>query len=108
MLRANAFEVMRHLIEGAFPTDPFPTAGSTAHRLGEAIFIVMKVLEGDSLRTDIAAAERIVFITADVEVFVGGSRDLDTADRFAEIAVAIMNRVIHGASTSRPFYRCKT
>ena len=62
----NAFEVLRYFVEGFVPTDAFPAVGSPANRMPEAIFVVMKILEGDGLRADVAAAERIVFVAADV------------------------------------------
>jgi hypothetical protein len=60
----------------------------------ETIFVVMKILKSDSLRADVAATERIVFVSADVELRRAVNRDLDTADRFAEIATAIVKRAV--------------
>jgi len=66
MLGANAFEVLRYFAERFVPTDAFPAVRGPANGMLEAIFVVMKILEGDSLWADVAAAERIVFIAADV------------------------------------------
>ena len=95
MLSANALEVSRHLGEGFVPSDPFPAAGGAAHGMFETIFVVVNILEGDSLWADVATAERIVFVAADVQALLACNCDLDATDRLAEIAVAIMNRVIH-------------
>jgi hypothetical protein len=91
VLRADAFEVLGYFSEGFVPTHAFPTILSAAHGMFEPIFVVMEVLQGDGLWTDVTAAERIIFVAADVEALVAGYRDLDPADRFAKIAGAIMD-----------------
>jgi hypothetical protein len=50
----------------------------------------MNILQGDGLRADITPAERIVFVTADVQTLVGLNSNLDATNSFAEIAGAIM------------------
>ena len=66
MLDRNAFEILRYFVKGFIPTDAFPTVGSPANRMLESIFVVMKILKGDSFWTDVAAAERIVFVAPNV------------------------------------------
>ncbi len=63
--------------------------------------VQMEVGERRGLRADVAAAERIVFVTTDVQALVAIHCDLDPTDRLAEIAATIMDRIIHGASPSR-------
>ena len=97
----NAFEVLGYLVESFIPTDSLPTLRSAADRIFQAVFIVVKISERSSLRANVAAAEGIVFVTADIEALVARGCDLDPADRFAEIAIAIMDQIIHGASEFR-------
>ena len=79
-------EVLRDLIEGFSPTYTLPTAGSTPDRKLKSIFIVVDILQGNGLRADVSTAERVVFITTNIETFMPVSNDFYTADRFAEIA----------------------
>ena len=87
----NALEVAGYLVKSFVPADALPTAGSAPDRMSEPVFIVVKILQGDGFRADVAAAERVVFVAANVETLVGLNGDLDAADRFAEIAGAVMN-----------------
>ena len=91
VLRVNALEVLGYLVKSFVPTDALPTARSAPDRMSETVFIVVKILQGNGLRADVTAAERVVFVTADVETLVSLNSDLDAADRFAEIAGAVMN-----------------
>ena len=94
--RLNAFEVLRHLVKGFVPSDALPTILSAADGIFEPVFIVVNILQGNRLRTDVPAAERVVLVTADVETLVGLNSDFDAADRFAEIAGAIVRGAISG------------
>ena len=98
VLRVNAFEVLRHLVKSFVPPEPFPTVMGAAHGILQPVFIEVKILQGSGLRADVPAAERVVFVTADVQTLVGLNGDLDPTDRFAEIAVAIMKGAIVGGS----------
>jgi len=68
----------------------------------QTIFIEVNILQGDGLRANISAAEWIVFIAADIETLAWLYSDFDPADRFAEIARAIVRQavagVFHGAT----------
>jgi len=66
MLGVNAFEIFCYLGEGLVPADAFPTAGSAAHGMLEAIFVVVNILQSNRLGADVAVAERIVFVPTDV------------------------------------------
>jgi hypothetical protein len=88
----DALEVLSDLIKSLFPSEALPTIRSAAYGISQAVLIIVKVLQGRSLRADVTAAEWVVFITANVQTFAGLNSDLDPTDRFAEIAVAIMNR----------------
>ena len=98
MRGVNALEVLGYFVKRFVPANSLPTRRSAAHRILEPVFVVVKVSQRSSLRTDVALTEWIVFVTADVEVFVARDCNLDSTDRFAKIAVAIMNRVIHGGA----------
>ena len=65
--RVNALEVLRYLVKSFVPADALPTVRSAADGMPEPIFVVVKILQSNGLRADVAAAERIVFVTADVE-----------------------------------------
>src|SRR5882672_1412833 len=98
ILRMNALEVLRYFVKSFVPPEPLPTARTAAHGILEPVFVVVQILQGDGLRADVAAAERVVFVTADVQTLIGLNSDLDAAYRFAEIAVAIMKGTIVGVS----------
>ena len=66
MRRVNALEVPRYFVEGFVPSDALPTIISTTDGIFEPVFIIVKVLQGNGLRADVPAAERVVFVTADV------------------------------------------
>jgi hypothetical protein len=68
-----------------------PTVRRPAHGILQPVLIIVKISQGRGLRADVALAERVVFVTADVQTLVGANGDLDAAYRFAEIARAIMN-----------------
>jgi hypothetical protein len=89
--RANALEVLRYLVKSFVPPETLPTVRSAADGILQPVFIIVQILQGDGLRADVPAAERVVFVTADVETLVGLNSDFDAAYRFAEIAGAIMN-----------------
>lgn len=63
----DAFEVLGHFSESFIPTDSLPTLGGAPHRVLQPVLIEVKVSERSSLRADVAAAERVVFVAADVE-----------------------------------------
>jgi hypothetical protein len=92
----NPLEVCGDLVKSLVPSDALPALRSSAYGILEPVFVVVDVLEGNGFRTDIPSAERIVFVSADVKTPFAPDRDLDAADRFAEIAVAIMERTIVG------------
>jgi hypothetical protein len=105
----NALEVLRYLVKSFVPPEALPTVRSPAHGIFQPVFIVVQILQGDGLRADVPAAEGIVFVASDVETLDGLSvrrlvglfvrrfaerilnSDFDATNRFAEIAVAIMN-----------------
>ena len=96
--RVNALEVLRHLVKSFVPTDALPTVRSPAHGILQPVLIVVKILQGNGFRADVTSAERVVFVTADVQTLVGLNSDFDAAYRFAEIAGAIMRGFIVGSS----------
>ncbi len=98
VLRVNALEVLRHLVKSFGPSDALPTMMSAADGIFEPVFIIVKISQGRGLRADVPAAERVVFVTADVQTLVGLNSDFDATYRFAEIAVAIVKVAIVGGS----------
>ena len=96
ILRVNALEVLRHLVKGFVPSDALPTILSAADGVFEPVFIIVNILQGNCLRADVASAERVVVVTAYVQTLVGLNSDFDAADRFAEIAGAIVRGAISG------------
>src|ERR1700675_1936219 len=101
VLSVDALEVLRYFVKSFVPPDALPTIWSTTDGMFEPIFIVVNILQGDGLRADVAAAEWIVFVTADVQTCVGPHGDFDPTHSFGEIAVAIVRRSfagdLHGA-----------
>src|SRR5258705_13817846 len=59
----NALEVLRHLVKSFIPPEPVPTARSAAHGIFQPVLIVVKIAQSSGLRADVAAAERVVFVT---------------------------------------------
>ena len=90
----NVLEVLRHLVKSFVPSDALPPNRSAADRMFESIFVVMNVLQGNSLRADVTAAERIVLIATDRQMMVRLDSDFDAANRFAEIAAAVVRQII--------------
>src|SRR5258705_12479257 len=87
----NVLEVLRHLVKSFVPTETLPTLRRAAHGIFQPVFIVVKVSQGSNLWADITSAERVVFVTADVETLVVLNGDFDAAYCLAEIAGAVMN-----------------
>lgn len=58
--------------------------------MAQSIAVEVKILQRDSLRTDVTAAEWIVFVAPNIQPSLAFDGDLDAADRLAEIAVAVM------------------
>ena len=96
MLRLNALEVLRHLVKSFIPSDALPTMFGTADGMFEPVFVIVKIWQGSGLRADVPSAERVVFVTADVETLVRLNGDFDATYRFAEIAGAVMKGTIVG------------
>lgn len=97
MLCIHAFEVLRYFIERFVPADALPAVRGATNRIFQPVFVVMYVLQRDCLRTDIAAAKRVIFVAADGEPLVSFDFDLDTTNRFAQITA----RWIPGNSPSQ-------
>src|SRR3989442_12823381 len=96
VLRVNAFEVLHYLVKRFVPSDALPTVSSAADGIFEPIFIIVNVLQSHGLRADVASAEGVIFITADVQTLVGLNRDFDPTHSFAEIAVAVVRGAVAG------------
>src|SRR5688572_26096005 len=91
VLGLDALEVVRYQIKGFVPSNAFPTVGCAANWMLQPVFVVINVLEGNSLRADVTTAKRVFMVSPDVEASVTVNTDLDSADRFAQIAGAIVS-----------------
>jgi len=116
VLRVNALKVLCDLVKRFVPTDALPATMSAADGVFEPVFIIVNVLQGNGLRADVTPAERVVSVTADVQMVAVLDSDFDATYRFTEVAIAIMKGakvgVSHGAvlngfhfSMSTPFIR---
>ena len=85
----NALEILRYFVKRFFPTDALPTVGSATNGMLQPVFAEVNILKRNSLRTDVAAAEWIVFVAVEGESIVFDG-DFDATDRFAQIATAVM------------------
>ena len=107
--RVNAFEVLGYLVKGFVPTNTLPALRSAADWIFQPVFIVVKILQGNGLRADVPAAERVVVVPADIETvssFKFGvstfdlllplptAPDFDSTHRLAEIAGAVMDNFV--------------
>ena len=90
----NTFEVLRYFVKGFVPADALPAIRGAANRMLEPVFVVVKILQCDGLRADVTSAEGVIFVTPDIEPLIGLNGDLDSTDRFAEIASAIVKGTI--------------
>src|SRR5262252_4339582 len=89
----NLLEALSDHIERFVPGDALPALLRAVDGIFEPVLVEMKILQGDRFRTDISAAEGIVFVARDVESTVGAVTDFNATDRFADTAVAIVNRI---------------
>ena len=91
MGRLSPLEILGDFVERFVPADTFPTQRCATDWMLEPVFIEMNILQGDRLGADESAAEGIVFVATNVESAICALRDLDTTDRFADAAVAIVS-----------------
>ncbi len=92
--RVSALQVLHYLVKSFVPSDALPTLRSAADGISKPVFIEVKILQGNGLRADVPAAERVVLITADVQTLVALYSDFDATYRFSEIAVAIVGELL--------------
>jgi hypothetical protein len=64
VVRLNPPEVERNFIKSFVPADSFPTTRSAPHRILQPVLVVVKILQGNSLRADVTSAERIILVPA--------------------------------------------
>ncbi len=87
---ANGAQPRGGLVERLAPADLGPPRAPAAQRPAQPVGVVLDVLQGDRLGTDVAAAERIVPVAADGHDPLAGELDLDAADRLAQVAGAVV------------------
>src|SRR5688572_22462202 len=63
----DALDGARNFIEGFMPSNAFPTISCAANWMLQPVFVVIDVLEGNSLRADVATAEWVFMVSPDVE-----------------------------------------
>src|SRR5262245_48122240 len=97
MLSLNPFQVPGHFVERFGPADSLPTIVSAAYGKPEAVLIKVNILQSDGFGTDVTAAERIVLVPADIETPVRPDGNFNAAHSFAQVAGAIVRRIIFGA-----------
>ena len=105
MLRSNTFEVLLDLRERFVPADALPTSRGAAHWMFQTVLVVMNILQRDGFGADVATTKRIVLIAAYVQPLKRLNANLDTTDRFADIAGAIVWRVVHVAHRLHRLHR---
>ena len=81
----------RGLVNSRLPGHLLEVAPSAAKRTTQPVGIFVQILEGDGLRTDVAAAQGVVVITADLRDPSVRSLDDDPAHRLAEMAGAMVH-----------------
>jgi hypothetical protein len=97
VLSSDATKIIGYFIERLVPINPLPTLCGSFYRVPQSIFVVVDVLERNCLRANVSATERIVLISTNIKTLVTRNGDLDAAQGFAEIAVAIMRTTFHSA-----------
>src|ERR1044072_9190824 len=84
MRRANALEVARYFVKRFVPFNSFPPIRRAAYRMSQTIFVVLDIVQGGALWTDVAATERVVFVSTDVETLTVHYPDLNPTHRSEE------------------------
>ncbi len=81
---------------GLLPADRLPLITAATHRVAQPVRIVLDVLQGDSLGTDMAATEAVEGVALDREDSLAFGLDSQTTDGFAQVTGTVMDgRVAH-------------
>ena len=84
---AGAFLALRdappHGIPPGGPADRHPAIGGALHRVAQAVWVVMQILQRHGLRADMSTAERVGLVTTDSVYVISVVLYLDTAHGFA-------------------------
>ncbi|MNJ71191.1 hypothetical protein D3C77_677060 [compost metagenome] len=88
-------------LEGFFPTDCLPTVSHSLMGCTQPVRIVLDVLQGHCLRTDVAAAEAVVMIALYRGDAWGGIRIVgdfqgQAANGFTQMTGTVMQGLVHG------------
>ena len=90
-------------VEGLVPADRLPLVADTAHRLAQAVRVVLDVLQGHRFRADMATAEAVLGIALDRQdmaavVAVLGF-DGQAADGLTQVTGTVMEGLGHGLAS---------
>ncbi|CRQ80221.1 hypothetical protein PAERUG_E5_London_17_VIM_2_12_12_04692 [Pseudomonas aeruginosa] len=102
MALADLAEAAGHQREGLVPADRLPLAADPAQRLAQAVGVVLDVLQGHRLGTDMAAAEAVLRVALDRAdprhaALVALGLDGEPADGLAEMARTVVEGLAHGS-----------
>ncbi len=93
---------------GLLPADGLPLIAAAAHRVAQAIGVVLDVLQRHCLRTDMAAAEAVEVVALDRKDALAFGLDGQAADGFAQVTGTVMDADVahfgfpHGAVVVPP------
>ncbi len=93
---------------GLVPADRLPLIAAAAHRVAQAIGVVLDVLQGDSLGADMAAAEAVEGVALNRKDTLAFGLDGQAADGFAQVTSTVMDADVahfgfpHGAVVVQP------
>ena len=79
----NVVEPLGGFIHGFIPADRHPAIGGALHRVAQAVWVVMQILQRHGLRADMPTAERVGLVTTDSVYVISVVLYLDTAHGFA-------------------------
>ena len=82
----DAGQVLGDIVERLGPRNFLPAARRAPNRPPQTVRILLNLLQRDGLRTDVSAAERILFIGSDSNDPIGLHLDEQATGRFAQIA----------------------
>ena len=84
-----------HRFQRLGPGQFAPAVTHTLHRRPQAIRVVVNILQGYRLGTNMPTAERIGLVTLYGDYFLTSGGDLQPADGLAQVTGAIMHRLTH-------------
>jgi hypothetical protein len=83
-------EALGGQVERLVPADLREAVADLLERVAQPVGVVLQLGEGHALRADVAAAERILLVAADLEHPLAVVLDLEPAERLAEHALGVV------------------